>query len=112
MSYLRFMYTCMQEVNDVGGTCLQPLEFLYDIPVNQYSNPLLEQTFMVGQRVKVSPILQNLNGKQVYSSYFPAGKWVNLADWAEVITGKDASVQLPVRTTANAHLAPGAIIPY
>lgn len=42
------MYTCMQEVNDVGGTCLQPLEFLYDIPVNQYSNPLLEQTFMVG----------------------------------------------------------------
>ena len=47
---------------------------------------------MVGQRVKVSPILQPLNGAKVYQSYFPTGKWVNLADWAEIIDGKNAPV--------------------
>ena len=96
----------------MGGTCLMPLEFLYDIPQDQVRNSLLERTFMVGRAVKVSPVMQPTNGKKVYSSYFPKGKWVNLADWSEVIDGKDAEAELQVRPTANAHLAPGALIPF
>jgi len=63
MQYLRFLYTCLQEVNDVGGTCLQPLSFLYDIPPSEANNPLLERTFMVGRALKISPILEPMEGK-------------------------------------------------
>ena len=62
MQYLRLMYTCLQEVNDVGGTCLQPLDFLYDIATAQANNALLERTFMVARALKVSPVMQPLNG--------------------------------------------------
>jgi hypothetical protein len=112
MQYLRMFYTCLQEVNDVGGTCLQPLSFLYDIPGAQKDNDLLDKTFMVSRALKISPILKPLNGQNVYQSYFPAGKWVNMADWAEIISGADNVVSLSVRTTANIHLAPGALIPF
>jgi len=98
MQYLRMLYTCLQEVNDVGGTCLQPLSFLYDIPATQVNNSLIDRTFMVGRALKVSPILQALNGQKVYQSYFPSGKWVNMADWSEIISGSDSSsVSLQVR---------------
>jgi hypothetical protein len=50
--------------------------------------------------------------KQTFEAYFPSGKWVNLADWSEVIVGKDGPVNLQIRAEANAHLAPGAIIPF
>jgi hypothetical protein len=36
-----------------------------------------------------------------------------MADWAEIITaGEEGLVYLSVRTTANIHLAPGALIPF
>lgn len=35
-----------------------------------------------------------------------------MADWSEIVTGANGPATLKVRDTVNAHLAPGAIIPY
>lgn len=113
MQYLRLFYTCLYSVSDVGGSCLDPLDFLYDIPSTQKDNAYLDKTFMVAKALKVSPVMSNLTGTQVYQAYFPAGKWVNMADWSEIITGKDDSnINLANRKSVNVHLAPGALIPF
>jgi hypothetical protein len=52
------------------------------------------------------------NGQTNFNAYFPKGAWVNMADWSEVINGNDDYTPLKVRDTVNAHLAPGALIPY
>lgn len=109
MQYLRLLYTCLQEVNDVGGTCLQPMDLLFDVPAG---NPLTEETFMVARALKISPVMHPLKGQQLYQSYFPAGNWVNMLEWSEIIRGNNATVYLTDRNAANVHLAPGALIPY
>ena len=65
---------------------------------------------MVGGAIKVSPILKSLNS-DTYSSYFPKGNWVSLIDHSEVIAGGDV-VELTNKTTVNAHLRPGSLIPF
>jgi hypothetical protein len=47
-----------------------------------------------------------------YKSHFPPGRWVNLADLSEVIEGKYDLKDLKFRNKVNAHLMPGAIIPF
>ena len=67
---------------------------------------------MFAGSIKVSPIMNATNNSHNFESYFPKGNWVNLADWSEVITGQDSVATLKVRDTVNAHLAPGALIPF
>ena len=67
---------------------------------------------MFAGSIKVSPIMNATNGSATFQSYFPKGNWVNLADWSEVINGSDSLSTLKVRDTVNAHLAPGALIPF
>lgn len=70
---------------------------------------------MVANNLKVSPILNKLDdGVTTYDSYFPQGKWVNLADLTEVIdtTGGGKTVKLTVKPTINVHLKQGGLIPY
>ena len=67
---------------------------------------------MFAGSIKVSPIMNATNNSPNFQSYFPKGNWVNLADWSEVITGQDSVATLKVRDTVNAHLAPGALIPF
>jgi alpha-glucosidase (family GH31 glycosyl hydrolase) len=78
------IYTCLYEASTNGGTCFDPLFYYYPYDLHTYVN--YEHTFMVAGAVKVSPILEKLAVNQTtYQSYFPAGKWVNLADYNEVI---------------------------
>lgn len=109
LQYLRLMYTCLFEVSQWGGTCIDPLFFYYPNDLNNYEN--YENTFMVAGALKVSPILESLTGDS-FQSYFPTGKWVNLADLSEVIEGKNQNESLNVRPTVNVHLRPGTLIPY
>ena len=110
MQYLRLMYTCMFQTSENGGTCLEPLEFLFEIPTNNYS--ISTNSFMFAGSIKVSPIMNATNLSNTFESYFPKGNWVNLAQWAEVIVGSDNVQTLKVRDTVNAHLAPGALISF
>ena len=110
MQYLRLMYTCMFQTSENGGTCLEPLEFLYEVPTNYYS--ISTNSFMFAGSIKVSPIMNATNLSITFESYFPKGNWVNLAQWAEVIVGSDNVQTLKVRDTVNAHLAPGSLISF
>jgi len=43
---------------------------------------------MVGGAIKVSPIFTSgLKEGDKFDAYFPEGNWVNLANYAEIITG-------------------------
>ena len=85
--YLRHMYTCLFEVSQWGGSCIDPLFFFYPQDDNLYTN--VEKTFMVGGALKVSPILEAGVAATggTFTSYFPEGKWVNMANFAEILTG-------------------------
>jgi len=114
MQYLRLLYTCMFEVSDSGGTCLDPVHFRYSVSPNAYLNSLPDVTtqYIVAGSLLVSPIMNKTNNAKNFAAYFPKGQWVNMADWSEVITGSDGYLNLTVRDTVNVHLAPGAMIPF
>lgn len=107
--YLRHMYTCLFEVNQWGGSCIDPLFYFYPQDDNLFTN--VESTFMVGSVLKVSPILE-AGVTDTYTSYFPAGVWVNMADFSEIIdtSAGGTDVVLQARNTVNAHLRPGAMV--
>jgi alpha-glucosidase (family GH31 glycosyl hydrolase) len=115
MQYLRLMYTCLFETSDSGGTCLDPIQFRYVIPDNKWNKgqlPDFTTQFMFAGSLLVSPIMNATGDKTTFQAYFPKGSWVNMANWAEIILGNDDYATLQVRDTVNAHLAPGAIIPF
>ena len=63
MQYLRFMYTCLFESSEFGGTCIDPLIFLYPMDVNATNNinkTGVNDTFIFGGAVKVSPIVETV----------------------------------------------------
>eukprot|EP00347_Sterkiella_histriomuscorum_P006514 403352477 len=111
-SYLRAIYTCLYEINLKGGTCFDPLSFHYPNDLETYQDS--ESSFIVANNLKVSPILESLEDDKTYFSYFPKGKWVNLADLNEIIdTTKGGDfVSLSVKSTINVHLIDGGLIPF
>jgi len=68
----------------------------------------VEKTFMVGGALKVSPILA-AGVTTTFTSYFPEGYWVNMANFAEVIVG-GSEATLTAMNTVNVHLRPGAMV--
>ena len=59
MQYLRLMYTCMFEVSDSGGTCLDPIHFRYPVTADKFkaSLPDLTTQFIFAGSLLVSPIM-------------------------------------------------------
>ena len=86
MQYLRLLYTCMFQVSDSGGTCLDPVHFRYSVDPSEYKSQLPDVTtqYIVAGALLVSPIM-NSTKSQNFVAYFPKGQWVNMADWTEVI---------------------------
>jgi alpha-glucosidase (family GH31 glycosyl hydrolase) len=79
------MYTCLFEASIYGKTCYDPLMFHYPNDMNVYTD--IEETFIVGDAIKVTPVLSAKAGmeycegsteKKCVSSYFPEGTWVDL----------------------------------
>lgn len=114
MQYLRLLYTCLFQMSDSGGTCLDPVHFVYGVSADKYKQlPDVTTQFIVAGSLLVSPIMNaTVNGQTTFNAYFPKGQWVNLADWSEIITGADDYTSLKIRDTVNVHLAPGALIPF
>jgi len=91
--FARYIYTQMFAANytdgGLGGQLVYPL--LYDYPEDDMTLDNIEQTFMLGDAVKVSPVLtakQNESDTK-FDAYFPQGVWRNLNNWAEKV---DASL--------------------
>lgn len=113
MQYLRLMYTCMFETSDSGGTCMDPIHFRYQVPNVQMLSALeFTSSYLFAGSIKVSPIVNSTKSMSTFRSYFPKGNWVNLADWSDVVSANDDIQTLTIRDTVNAHLAPGALIPW
>jgi len=109
--YLRHMYTCLFEASSFGGSCIDPLFFYYPEDDNLFDN--IEESFMVGGALKVSPILAPMDGAETFESYFPEGEWVNLADFSiDSIPAGGNMATLTAMNTVNVHLRPGKMIPF
>ena len=59
MQYLRLMYTCMFEVTDSGGTCLDPVHLRYPVSSDKFKAVLPDVTtqFIFSGSLLVSPIM-------------------------------------------------------
>jgi alpha-glucosidase (family GH31 glycosyl hydrolase) len=83
--FTRYIYSQMFAANYTGGQLVYPL--LYDYPEDDMALDNIEQTFMLGEAIKVSPVLaakQNESDTK-FDAYFPQGVWRNLNNWAEKV---------------------------
>jgi alpha-glucosidase len=96
-----------------GYTCYDPLFFHFPTLDEVFNN--VEHTFIVGDALKVSPVLEA--GAQTIKSYFPNGRWVSMKDYSDVVVvndpsgGKYVDLKAP-EDTVNVHLMPGKIAIY
>src|SRR3569833_2778006 len=93
-----------------GGALVYPLFF--DYPNDQESYKNSECTFMLGDAIKVSPVLdKNVNG--LYSVYFPEGYWADLNQYNTSVNSKGGYYKLNQSYAfTNIHLKSGKIIPF
>jgi alpha-glucosidase (family GH31 glycosyl hydrolase) len=52
------MYTCHLKVHKEGGTCFDPLMFHYPHDKNVFDVNQTEHTFIVGDALKITPVLE------------------------------------------------------
>jgi len=115
-SYLRYMYTRLYEINqNGGGTLIRPLFFEFPDDDNAYKG--YEHTFMVGDALKVTPVLvpeTKHNGK--IKSYFPANsRFISLNNFKTVVEGGPQGQNLTLEASMEftiVHLRQGHIIPF
>jgi alpha-glucosidase len=109
--FARYMYECLFVASQEGGTCFDPLFYEYPGLDGAYTD--IESTFLVGNSVKVSPILKAMGNETIYQSFFPKGKWADLDDYSiiEVVDDAGKMIDLKATTTIKKHLRPGHIIP-
>jgi len=63
------MYTCLFAAHQQGTTCFDPLLFHYPSVDLAYND--IESTFIVGDAIKVSPVLKPLKDGEKFSVFFP-----------------------------------------
>ena len=125
LKIVRYLYTKLFEASTKGGAVFKPMFFYYANDTDAYFDH--EQDFMVGDAIKVSPVLGEAATKgdaYTYTSYFPTMEneaWVNIFDFSDLqmttADAVDAKVKTNQRNTispkdhANAYLRPGTILP-
>ena len=109
--YARFVYGCLFESSTLGRTCFDPLLFHYPSLDGAYKD--IESTFIVGDCVKVSPVLEKLGDQKEYKVFFPQGNWLDLDgyDVVKVTDPEGEMVTLESQLTVKKHLKPGTIVP-
>mmetsp|Transcript_28241 Transcript_28241/g.42747 ORF Transcript_28241/g.42747 Transcript_28241/m.42747 type:complete len:374 (-) Transcript_28241:2684-3805(-) len=81
LQFSRQLYSCLFEASQNGGTCFDPLMFHY--PKDEGALERIEETFMFADVLKVTPIVKS--GAKNVISYFPAGEWVNMNNYSEIL---------------------------
>lgn len=84
--YLRHMYTCLYEVSQWSGSCIDPAFYYYPTDENLYLDT--SASFMVGGALLVTPVLEGGDPKTI-KAYLPKGQWVNLASAALDVNGNN-----------------------
>lgn len=75
LKFTRYIYSQMYQVFREGGPLVRPLFF--DYPTDEETFKNVDNTFMLGDALKISPVLTN-NDAQKFETYFPEGKWFDL----------------------------------
>lgn len=88
LPFTRYIYSQMFSANYTGGTVVYPLFF--DNPTDDESLNNIEQTFMLGDSLKISPVLDSkakpTSGNAThFKSYFPEGVWRDIFDYSSFI---------------------------
>lgn len=109
--YARFVYECLFASSQSGRTCFDPLFYHYPSFVDAYIEP--ESTFLVGDAIKVSPVLRPLKKNETFESFFPPGRWVDMDTFAVVAVTNElgGNITLTPQLTVKKHLRPGYIVP-
>ena len=117
LRYSRYLYTQLYLAHTVGGSLVRPLFFDFPTDENSFWDAVQSTTYMLGQALKVSPVLTagKKDGDQ-YQAYFPGGqRWVHVYNPSQIIdtTAGGKNVSLTVDSASvNVHQKSGTIIPY
>ena len=84
----------------------------FDFPSDDKCFEDIEHTYMLGDSIKVSPVLQK-GVTSKFSSYFPQGVWADLNILDTFIYSTGENIQLTQNEAfTNIHLKEGKIIPF
>ena len=89
----RYIYTQMYLTHTNGGSLVKPLFFDYPNDDMCFSADVQQSTFMLGDSVKVTPLLQDKTDGDTFNAYFPKGAWVNLYDPSLIINSPAGGIQ-------------------
>lgn len=112
-SFTRYIYSQLYSSYRLGGAVMRPLFF--DEPTDNGAFDHVSDTYMLGDSIKVSPILtQGVKDGNTYQSYFTAGVWYDLNDYTQQVSlTQGALVNLKANSAyTNVHLKGGKIIPF
>ena len=106
----------MGKIHKEGGAIVRPLYFDYFNDEDNIDSYLedMERAYMLGDSLLVAPQIDKLkDGETTYDVFLPAGTWVNVNDYLDIIqsTGEIAKLT-PKDTYANVYLKPGKIVPF
>lgn len=115
-SFLRYFYTRLFEISKQGGgTLVRPLFF--EFPEDEKAYLGYEHTFMVGDALKVTPVLTKADSdREKVESYFPDGsRWISLNDFTSVVEGDSKGVNRTLDAPWEytiVHQKEGTVIPW
>lgn len=71
LRYSRYMYTQLYLSHSLGGSFVKPLFFDFPTDDATFSDWVQQTTFMLGDALKVSPLLDSVQEGGSYKAYFP-----------------------------------------
>lgn len=97
LPWSRYIYSQMYLANYTGSSMLYPL--IFDNPDDDEAVNNIEETFMLGDSLKISPVLNSnasVNNATTFKSYFPEGVWRDVYNYSNVVnsTGKGQYFEL------------------
>jgi alpha-glucosidase (family GH31 glycosyl hydrolase) len=100
----------MYKVYLKGGALVYPLFFDYPEDDNTFED--IEHTYMLGDAIKVSPVLE-ADVTDTFQAYFPKGIWADLNQQNLSIASNGEKITLDQSYAyTNIHLKEGKIIPF
>lgn len=117
--YIRQIYSCLFEVSQEGGSCVDPLFYHFPTDERLFDPTQTENSFILAGALKVVPVLEPavVDTTQMVRTYFPTGEWVNMNDYSDIrgnwINGTWQEVPAPVgNDNILTYLKPGSIVAF
>lgn len=113
LPFTRYIYSQMFAANYTGGSVVYPL--LFDNPSDAEALNNIEETFMLGDSLKISPVLNSSKTSTHFKAYFPEGLWYDVFNFSSFINATGSGQYFDLERKPNqtqVHLKPGKLIPF